>query len=47
LESREAVYILKSSAMIEVAIQVFEISVQVVFPAPRTFMKERVDSDAQ
>jgi len=33
--------------MIELAIQVFEISVQVIFPAPRTFMKDRVDSDAQ
>jgi hypothetical protein len=33
LESRGAVYI-EISAMIELAIQVFEISVQVVFPAP-------------
>jgi hypothetical protein len=47
LESREAVCIVKSSAMIELAIQVFEISVQVIFPTPRTFMKDRVDSDAQ
>lgn len=33
--------------MIELAIQVFGINVEVIFPAPRTFAKGRIDADAQ
>lgn len=33
--------------MIELTIQVFGISVEVIFSAPRTFAKDRIDNDAQ
>jgi hypothetical protein len=33
--------------MIELAIQVFGIAIEVIFPAPRTFSKELIDSHAQ
>ncbi|MBV8228021.1 MAG: hypothetical protein JO232_22845 [Verrucomicrobia bacterium] len=32
--------------MIELAIQVFAITVEVIFPAPRTFSKDLIDNDA-
>jgi hypothetical protein len=33
--------------MIELGIQVFGISVEVIFPAPRTFVKDQIDNDGQ
>lgn len=33
--------------MIELAIQIFGTTVEILFPSPRTFSKERIDSDAQ